>query len=159
MSRRHLLILLTGAIAGCAALPGQDPLRVTLAGIEGLPGAGLEVRFAVKLRVQNPNDTTIDFDGVAINLEVRGMDLGSGVSDAKGSIPRFGETLLTIPVTVSAFALVRQGLSFATGDRSKVTFVASGKLGGTGFGSMRFKTQGEFEIPSAAAPAPASPSP
>ncbi len=153
MSRRLLLILLTSAIAGCASLPGQDPLRVTLAGVESLPGAGLEVRFAVKLRVQNPNDMTIDFDGVAVNLEVRGMDLGAGVSDAKGSIPRFGETVLTVPVTVSAFALMRQGLSFAAGDRGKVTFVVSGKLGGAGFGGMRFKTQGEFEIPGAAAAA------
>jgi Late embryogenesis abundant protein len=157
MSRRLLLILLASTMAGCASLSGMDPLRVTLAGIEGLPGAGLEVRFAVKLRVQNPNDATIEFDGVAVNLEVRGMDLGSGVSDAKGSIPRFGETVLTIPVTVSAFALVRQGLSFAAGDRGKVTFVASGKLGGTGFGSVRFRTQGEFEMPGATPASAATP--
>lgn len=150
MRRRSLLILpAVATLAACAAMPGQDPLKVTLAGVEPLQGEGMEARFAVKLRVVNPNDSSIDFDGLALELFVRGMSLGAGASDTKGTIPRFGETVLTVPVTVSAIAMLRQVMSFAGGDRSKVTFSVNGKLGGVGFGGMRFSTQGEFELPGA----------
>jgi LEA14-like dessication related protein len=150
MRRRSLLLMPAFAVlAACAAMPGQDPLKVTLAGVEPLPGEGMEARFAVKLRVVNPNDSAVEFDGLAIELFVRGMSLGNGVSDAKGTVPRFGEAVLTVPVTVSAIAMLRQAMSFAAGDRGKVTFAVNGKLGGTGFGGMRFSTQGEFDLPGA----------
>jgi len=142
-----LLLATASALGACAAMPGRDPLKVSLAGIEPLPGEGLEVRFAVRLRVINPNDTAVDYDGIAVDLYVRGMALGSGATDAKGSVPRFGETVLTVPVTVSAIAMLRQAMTFAAGDRGKVTFAVNGKLGGSGFGGMRFSTQGEFELP------------
>lgn len=146
------------ALAGCAGMPGLDGLNVTLAGIEALPSQGMEVRMAVKLRVQNPNDTPVEFDGVALNLELRGHDFASGVSDAKGTVPRFGETLLVVPMTVSATALLRQAYSFATGERSKLDFVARGKLAGSGFGGTRFESRGEFDLPAGlgAAPAPST---
>lgn len=154
MFRRAFVLLALAALAGCAGLAGWDPPKVTLAGVESLPGEGLEVRLAVKLRVQNPNDRPIDYDGVALDLAVRGMDLASGVSDARGTVPRFGETVITIPVTVSAFAIARQVYSLAAGDRGKVDFVASGKLGGSVFGGLRFRSSGEFDLPAAlAAPA------
>ena len=158
MRRRAVFLLLPALVlAACAGLPGLDAPKVTLAGVESLPGEGLEVRLAVKLRVQNPNDQPIDFDGVAVDLEVRGMDFASGVSDARGTVPRFGETVIVVPVTVSAFAMARQVYSLVTSSATKVDFVASGKLGGAGFGGVRFTSKGEFELPSrAAAPTPAA---
>jgi hypothetical protein len=149
--RRNVLVMLAmlASLAGCAGLPGSDPLNVTLAGLDSLPGEGMEVRMAVKLRVQNPNDTQVDFDGVALSLELRGQDFASGVSDQRGSVPRFGETVLVVPVTVSAMAMLRQAYSFATGDRTKLDFVARGKLAGSGFGGTRFVSKGEFELPAA----------
>ena len=128
-------------------MAGIDPLRVTLAGIEPLPGQGMEMRMAVKLRVQNPNDAPVDFDGAAVTLEVRGMDFASGVSDQRGSVPRFGETVITVPVTVSAFAVVRQVFSLAGGNNPTLDFVARGKLASGGFGT-RFESSGAFALPS-----------
>lgn len=152
MRRRTISLLLPALLlAACTTMPGADAPKVMLAGVESLPGEGLEVRMAVKLRVQNPNDQPIDFDGVAVDLEVRGMDFASGVSDVRGTVPRYGEVVITVPVTVSAFAAARQVYSFATGDRTKIDFVASGKLGGAGFGGVRFSSKGEFEMPSGVA--------
>ena len=144
---RFYLLFLLFSLVGCAALLGRDPLNVTLVGIEPLPGEGMEVRMAVKLRVQNPNDVPVTYDGVAINLELRGNDIATGVSDAKGSVPRFGETVLVVPVTVSAMAMLKQAFSFATSANTKLDFVARGKLAGSGFGGMRFKSKGEFALP------------
>jgi len=156
MNRRSLVAVMTIALAGCAGMPGQDPLRVTLAGIESLPGQGMEVRMAVKLRLQNPNDAPVSFDGAALTLEVRGMDLASGVSDVSGTVPRFGETVITVPVTVSAFAIARQVISLASGSNNqKLEFIARGKLSDGSFGGARFESKGSFDLPAglgAAAP-------
>ena len=37
---------------------------MNLAGIESLPSEGLELRFMLKLRVQNPGDAGLRYDGV-----------------------------------------------------------------------------------------------
>jgi Late embryogenesis abundant protein len=147
--RKLLLLWLSCVVllAGCAGLPGNDPLRVTLAGMESLPGQGMEVRMAVKLRVQNPNDAPVTFDGVALTLELRGISFASGVSDARGSVPRFGETVLVVPVTVSALAVARQVMSLATGDNPSLEFIARGKLSDGSFGGARFESKGAFDLP------------
>ena len=150
MQRRALFLLLASALAGCATLmPGREPLKISLAGIEPLAGQGLELRMAVKLRVQNPNDTPIDYTGAALDLDVRGIAFASGVSDASGSVPRFGEVLLTVPVTASGIAMVRQALSLVNGDRSKLDFVARGLLASRGAAPERFTARGDFEWPGA----------
>jgi len=154
---RYLLLISVLLVAGCASWPGTDPLQVSLAGIESLPGEGMEARMAAKLRIQNPNDAPVNFDGVALTLELRGLDFASGVSDAQGVVPRFGETVLVVPVTVSAFAMARLVYGFAMGDRSKVTYAARGKLAGSGFGGMRFESKGEIDLPSGLAGPPPAP--
>jgi hypothetical protein len=57
--------------------------------------------------------------------------------------------VLTVPVTVSAFAMVRQAIGLASGDRSKIDYVLRGKVGGSTFGSVRFESRGELELPGA----------
>ena len=86
-----LWLVMVGVAAGCSQLPLRDPLRISLVGIEPLPGQGLELRMAMKLRVQNPNDTPVDFDGVALEVDLRGLSFASGVSDQVGSVPRYSE--------------------------------------------------------------------
>jgi LEA14-like dessication related protein len=36
--------------------------------------------------VQNPNESPIDYNGIAINLEVNGQPLAAGVSDQQGTL-------------------------------------------------------------------------
>jgi LEA14-like dessication related protein len=71
-------------------LTGREPLRVNVAGLEPLAGEGLEMRFNVKLRIQNPNDTPLEFQGVSLQLDLNGKPFASGVSDEAGVVPRFG---------------------------------------------------------------------
>jgi hypothetical protein len=136
------------ALTGCAAFPGREPIRVSLAGIEPLPGQGLELRLAVKLRVLNPNDTPIDFDGAFVDLSVQGSELASGASGEKGSIPRFGEGVITIPVSIGALAVARQVMALATGstDRTRMAYKLRGGLSGGLLGGLRFTDQGEADL-------------
>jgi LEA14-like dessication related protein len=141
-------LLLVLALPGCATMTQRDALKVQVAGVEPLQGEGLELRFLVKLRVQNPNDAPIEFDGVALDLALNGKSLASGVSDQKGVVPRFGETLLEVPLTVSAFAAVRQAMSLSgAADRGEMPYVVSGKLAGGLFGTVRFSSSGTLTLP------------
>ncbi len=121
---------------------------MNVAGIEPLEGQGLEMRFAVKLRGQNPNDAPIDYRGVALDLDVNGRAFASGVSDQTGTVPRFGERVITVPVTVSALSVARQALGYANGDTvSKVSYAVRGRLVGGPFGGARFSGQGVIDFP------------
>lgn len=138
------------ALSGCAAiLPHRDPLKVELAGLEPLAGEGLELRFLVKLRVQNPNEVDISYDGLAFDMELRGAPFASGVSPAAGTLARFGETTLAVPVSVSGLAMVRQLMSLARSSEEggpRLPYVLRGKLGGGLLGTVRFESRGEVNL-------------
>ncbi|WP_345793613.1 LEA type 2 family protein [Thauera sp. JM12B12] len=137
-------------LAGCASLVQREPVRINVVGLEPLPGEGMEMRFKVKLRVQNPNETAIDFDGLALDLDLNGRPFASGVSDRTGSVPRFGETLIEIPVSVSAIAVVRQALGViegVDGSKAEVPYALRGRLAGGLLGGMRFSDSGTLKLP------------
>ncbi|MGF6793253.1 LEA type 2 family protein [Paraburkholderia sp. 35.1] len=142
-------VAVTLTLAGCAGLFGADPLRVNVAGIEPIAGQGMEMRFNVKLRVQNPNDSAVSFNGVSLDLELNGKPFATGVSDQSGTVPRFGETIVTVPLTVPAFAAVRQAFALAGAAQSgQVPYVLRGKLAGGVTGTTRFTDQGTLSLPS-----------
>ena len=143
MKRRTLLLAMLILILGGCALWQREPLRVSVAGIEPLPGQGLEARFAVQLRIQNPNDKPLNFDGISLDMDLAGKSFASGVSDQSGSVPRFGEIVIAVPVTVPALAMVRQAIGLARGERvSKIDYEVRGRLGGT-----VFETLGNIPLP------------
>lgn len=147
------LLLLTINV-GCSTLPGNDDPSVRVAGIEPLPSEGLELRFALKLRVQNPNETPLAYNGMSVSLDLDGRGLASGVSDVSGEIPRFSDTLLTVPVSISAFSAFRQFISRindSTGEgaglNKPLVYSLRGKLGAAGGASAtRFTDQGEMNL-------------
>ena len=143
------LVLAFAALTGaCASLETRDPLNVTVAGIESIPGEGMELRMLVKLRVQNPNDAPVEFDGVSVELDVQGKSFASGVSSESGVVPRFGEAVVGVPVTVSMLRMVRQVMGMLDGQRiEKVSYVMRGKLSGTSFSAHRFSANGDFTLP------------
>ena len=148
--RLPLFWLVLSTLTGCAALQTRDPLTIDVAGIEPLPGEGLELRLAVRVRIQNPNDAPVEYTGAALALDLNGRRLARGVSAAVGTVPRYGETVFTIPVTISAFDMARQVLGFATDvERNEVTYRVRGKLEGGVFGTRRFTDEGTFALPPA----------
>jgi LEA14-like dessication related protein len=136
------------ALGGCAGMFARDELRMNVVGIEPLEGQGLEMRFEVKLRLQNPNDTPIEYHGMALELELNGKPFAGGVSDQKGTVPRFGEIVLSVPMTVSAYAAARQVLDLADGAKlGNLPYVLRGKLAGGFFGETRFTDKGTLYFP------------
>lgn len=142
-------MFMTMFAGGCTLLPPAEPVDVTVAGIESLPSEGMELRLAVKLRVQNPNDQPIDFDGISVRLIVQGKTFATGVSDQRGTVPRFGTEVLTVAVTVSALRVAWNtfGLLMNEGAPDRIRYDLEGKINRTGFGSIPFRANGEFRMP------------
>jgi len=134
-------------LGACASVQHHDPVQVTVADIESLPAEGFELRMMVKLRVQNPNDAPIEYDGVYVKLDVLDKTFATGVSDEHGTIPRFGEAIIGVPVTASMLHMVVNALGTLEGQPiDKIKYKLDGKLSGPAFGSMRFQAQGEFAL-------------
>ena len=145
-----LMPLMLGAaltLGACAGMPGRDPLQVTVADIEPLPGEGLELRMLVRLRVQNPNDAPVEYNGIYVKLDVQDKTFATGVSAEHGSIPRFGESIIGVPVTASILRAAVNAFGVLGGKPlDKISYKLEGKLDGPAFASTRFKATGEFSI-------------
>ncbi len=146
-----VILVIIALLSGCAGLTGHYAPRVDLAGIDSLPGEGLELRFMLKLRVQNPDDTDLHYDGVWVEVELRGQPLASGGAPVTGVVPRFGEAVVMLPVTASGLRIARQVMSLlrSSGEANgagPVAYVIRGRLGGTGLGDGSFKSQGEIDL-------------
>jgi LEA14-like dessication related protein len=153
MTSRRLFLLAAAvlALSGCASLPDKDPLQVTVAGIEGQPGEGMELRMLVKLRVQNPNEAPVEYSGAYLEFDVLDRTFATGVSSESGTVPGFGEAVIAVPVTVSVLRMVRQVVGVLDGQPvDRINYEMSGKLNGGLFGTHRFATRGEFELPASA---------
>jgi LEA14-like dessication related protein len=150
MPRRRLLfaVLATLLLGACASVPQRDPLQVTIAGVQSIPGEGMELRLLLKLRVQNPNDDPIEFTGSYVELEVQNRTFATGVSSEPGVVPAFGEAVIAVPVTVSVLRMVRQVMGVLDGKPvERITYEMKGRLSGGVFSTVRFSSRGEFELP------------
>ena len=146
---RSLMLLAVAALTltGCSWLQRTDPPKVTLVGVEpAAAGEGLEARMQLKLRVLNPNDAAINYNGIYVELEVMARSFASGASNESGTVPAFGEAVITVPVTVSAFSIARQAMGLFSGkSMDKITYAMHGKLSSTS-GALRFSSQGELNV-------------
>lgn len=151
-SRRAALVVLALpalAAAGCAAIGPMQAPRVAVVGLEPLAGEGFEMRFTVRLRVQNPNSRALAYDGLSLELDVNGRRLATGVTPAKGTIAPWSEAVLAVPVTVSAVAAVRQLLGLVDGvPRGELPYAVRGRLGGSLLGGATFAADGVLRLSS-----------
>jgi len=150
-SRLLLVLLMAYGLGACALLQPRDPVNISVIGIEPLPGQELELRMAVKMRVQNPNESPIDYNGIALNLEVNGQPLAAGVSDQQGHIGRYDEAVIVVPVSITAFSFLRQAYGLGTVDSLKgLPYKLRGKLAGGLLGTVRFTDEGKLDLPKGA---------
>ena len=158
LSLRALLILIALSLSACSSLLPGDPPQIQVVGLEPLPGESLEARFALALRVQNPNSRAIDYQGIAVDLQVNGQPLASGVSDQQGRIPGFAEQVIHVPVSISAFSVLRQAWGMANRQaQQQLPYRLRGKLASGWLGGARFDTSGELSWPPGGPAQPAMP--
>nr|WP_314482523.1 LEA type 2 family protein [uncultured Pseudomonas sp.] len=139
---------MVATLSACALLQPRDPVSISVIGLEPLPGQDLELRMAVKMRVQNPNETPIDYSGIALNLEVNGQPLAAGVSDQGGHIGRYGEAVIEVPVSITAFSFLRQAYGLGQlNSLQGLPYTLRGKLASGPLGTVRFTDKGTLDLP------------
>lgn len=154
LSGASLMALGVVALSGCALMPGaMRPPSVHVVGIERVAGEALEQRFALKLRIQNPNPEPLDFGGMTVELDVNQRPLATGVSADFGSVPRLGEALVTVVVSVSASNVVRQMIGLSDGlPRGELPYQLRGRFTGGRIARVlgiepTFATEGALRLP------------
>jgi LEA14-like dessication related protein len=152
---RILILTATAVLAlvGCASLRTEPP-RVTVEGFEPAVQQAADQRLQLKLRVQNPNDTSLEYNGLYVELIVQGKTLASGVSSQGGALPAFGEQLFTVPMSVSVMSVVSGVMSLLHSSAGaghvsldSITYEMRGKLG-----TVPFKAQGQMSMPGTPTP-------
>ena len=146
-SHRLFAALMPFLLLAACATPSREPLRVNVASVERIAGAAMELRFIAKLRVQNPNDGPVEFSGATAELMLNGKTIGTGVSDGRGSVPRLGEAIVDVPITVSALGDVRQAVGLYGAPDRKLDTVLRGRLTGSNADDLRFEWRGELAMP------------
>ena len=148
MKKGFMLLACACMLSACASLLVREPLNVTIADFKPIEIGVLEQRYEVKVRLLNPNDSEVSFDGVVFDLEINGKPFAKGVSDKGGTVPRFGEALIDLQVVSGLQNILRQVNELTKGDRTSVTYRIKGRLHlAGGIGSVPFDTTGEIAFP------------
>ena len=150
MKRAWIFLACALALGACAAFGVREPLNATIADLRPIEVGVLEQRYAMKVRLLNPNDAEIAFDGVVFNLEINGKPFAKGVSNQRSVIPRFGEALVDVQVVSGLQNILQQINELIKGDRTSLTYRITGRLYFSGsFGYTSFDTSGEIALPKA----------
>jgi LEA14-like dessication related protein len=116
-------------LAGCASLRGyREPPRVALVSIRPLGMTLLEQRYALQLRILNPNDVALPLDGMDYRIEINGKEFAYGVSRQSVTLPAHGEALLDVTVTSTLLDLLRQLQDADRSARPSLTYRISGRF-------------------------------
>lgn len=124
-----VLALLLGAVwlSSCASLAGyKEQPRVSLAGINVVDVGLFEQRFALKLRVQNPNDIELPIKGLTYDLDLNGIAFASGISNKVATIPPFGTDVVEVEAYSDISNVLRQINEWRKGGLKNVSYRLKG---------------------------------
>jgi LEA14-like dessication related protein len=135
-ARFATILLLFFSAAGCATITSLEAPEIQLTSLQLLapePGS-LEQRFAVGLRVINPNNRSMAVDGMDFELDLNDKRLARGVTNRAFELPRLGETETTVVVTTSVLDLLRQAVDYAGRPDAPLNYRLRGRVHlGSGF--------------------------
>ena len=106
-----------------APLQPESP-EVLLVNIIPLDTTMFEQRLQVDLRVRNPNDFDLEVTGLDFTLHLNEQRLARGLMNTASTIPRLGDSVLSVETTTSTLDVVRQLLYFR--QNQDLTYQVSG---------------------------------
>jgi LEA14-like dessication related protein len=142
MSLLAVVVLLTA----CAGLSHyRERPRVSLVSIQPKEVALLEQRYALQLRILNPNEAAIPVAGMSYSLELNGREFAYGVSRQAVTIPAFGEALLDVDVVSNLLNVMQQMQEMSEARQENLRYRLAGKISlSNGVLSLPFDYQGEL---------------
>ena len=151
-----LISLVSIFLGACATLsPYKDSPRVSLVSIQPQEIGMLEQRFALQLRILNPNDVAIPVEGLSYAIEINDREFAYGVSRQSVEIPAFGEALLDVEVASNLLNVMQQLQALRSETRNSLAYRLTGKISlANSPASLPFDYSGELTYLPAAQSAP-----
>jgi len=102
LSIRFFIVAALFFLSGCATmnLDYEEP-SVELVSFKALPANGFEQNFEIGLKLINPNNFELPFNGISYQLSVAGEILAYGVSADIPTVGAYGESRFVVPVSAS----------------------------------------------------------
>ena len=100
--------------------------EVLLVNITPLDATMFEQRLQVDLRVRNPNDFDLEVTGLDFTLHLNDQRLARGLTNKASTIPRLGDSVISVETTTSTLDVIRQLLQLS--QRQEVSYQVDGVL-------------------------------
>ena len=131
---------------GCAALQSAiETPHVTLNNLQVVDMTLLEQRYAVTLRVQNPNPIPLPITGMNFQLDINDSELGRGVTNEAETVPAYGEALVEVKLASNLMRIFNQIRGLESSKGQSLRYRLSGGLSiSSRMGKLPFEYRGEF---------------
>ena len=144
--KKLIILLFATVLAGCATV--QSPLEsphVSLIDLRLLSATLFEQRYALKIRVQNPNPVELPISGMDFRLDINDVELGRGVSDKSVTVPAYGEEVFEINLVSNFARIVNQIRAFESGQGQSLRYRLAGGISVENrIGKLPFDYHGEI---------------
>tara|TARA_R110001592_G_scaffold38609_2_gene127291 strand:+ start:3488 stop:3952 length:465 start_codon:yes stop_codon:yes gene_type:complete len=142
------LLLMSILITGCATLTEpMDPPRVSLEDFSSLPSEGAGPRFQIKLRIQNPNEQTLNIAGISYGIELAGQEVITGVSKDIPVIEGYSEGVVTLDASLQLFKVLRLLASLGQTTTDDLTYRFTAKIDFKGLiPTQRVEEEGQITL-------------
>jgi len=126
---RLLVISVFLFLSACAGLGSKpEAPTVTLAGLDIVKADFFEQRFALDLRLQNPNDFVLPVRGLDYKLTLNGTSFASGVSANTVDVPALGEAVIRVESVTNLFSLYQQIMSLSKSSSDALDYALTGNV-------------------------------
>jgi LEA14-like dessication related protein len=125
--RCFTLLLTVLVLPGCASLTTEmDPPKVTLESFKSIPSDSGAPRFEIKLRIQNPNEQSLNITGISYGIELLDQEVISGVTNDVPVIEGYSEGVVSLDASVQLLQVLRllANLGQAESDALEYRFTA-----------------------------------
>lgn len=145
-TRKFIVLLFVAMLSACAALQSAiETPHVTLNNLQALDMTLLEQRYAVTLRVQNPNPIPLPISGMNFQLDINDTELGRGVTNEAVTVPAYGEALVKINLVSNMMRVFNQIRALESNKSQGLRYRLSGGLSiSNRMGKLPFDYRGEF---------------
>ena len=147
--RLFALLLLAGLVlSGCATLaPKMDPPKVTLESFKSVPSDSGAPRFEIKLRVQNPNEQSLNITGISYGIELLGREVMSGVTNDVPVIEGYSEGVVSLEASIQLLQVLRLLARLGQAESDALDYRFTAKIDFSGLGpTQRIEETGQVNL-------------
>lgn len=149
MIRALTISLLILCVSACSQLtPNFEQPSVEVTSIELLPSQGIEARFAIGLRVSNPNRIALNVVGMSYDVSLENIKVIRGVANDVPSIPAYGTEEFKITASSNLLQSLKLLSNFMANPKDKISYSFGAKLdiGSTLLPALRISDGGEINL-------------